>query len=106
MAHRSLALLVALALGAGCGTPPPPSNGPKTAVEKQRLEAKAEEPELKPPSGKSWSGWRYRGDRKECFFLVGRTCFKTRDDACEAARCAAPKTCNVEDGGPSIVSCK
>ncbi len=98
-----LALLATLALG--CGSPPPPSNGPKTAVEKQRLEAKSD-PDLKPPAGKKWSGWRYKGHRDECFFLVGRTCFKTRDDACDAAACAAPKKCDVEDGGPSIVSCK
>lgn len=114
MAHRPMfaALLTSAglslggALAPGCGSPPPPSNGPKTAVEKQRLEARTEEPEVKPPPGKKWGGWRYKGDRKDCFFLVGRTCFKTKDSACEAAVCAAPKKCDVEDGGPSIVSCK
>jgi hypothetical protein len=95
-----------LALGLACGSPPKPSNGPKTATEKQRLEAKTEPPDAKAPKGRKWSGWRYQGDRKECFFLVGRRCFKTRDGACEAAKCPAAKTCSVEDGGPSIVSCK
>jgi hypothetical protein len=96
-------MIALLILGLGCGQPPAPSNGPKTAVEKQRLEAKAEG-DTKPPPGKKWSGWRYQGDRKECFFVVGKHCYKTRAEACSGAGC--PKDCIVEDGGPSIVSCK
>jgi hypothetical protein len=98
-----LALLV---LGLGCGVPPAPSGGPKTAVEKQRLEAKEAEPEAKPPAGKKWSGWRYQGNRDDCFFVVGRHCYKTRAEACDAASCDSPKKCAVEEGGPSIVSCQ
>lgn len=98
----ALALLIAV-LGAACGSPPAPTNGPKNAKEKQALEAKAD-PDLKPPPGKKWSGWRYQGDRSECFFVVGRRCFKTEKAACEAAECGAKK-CEVEGGGPATVSC-
>lgn len=106
MARRpvfAVLVLVAAFVG-GCGSPPPPSNGPKNAKEKQRLEAKAEEPTMKPPPGKKWSGWRYQGDRNECFFVVGRRCFKTQKSACEAAECGAKK-CEIDGGGPAIVSC-
>ncbi|MEZ4361217.1 MAG: hypothetical protein R3B48_13620 [Kofleriaceae bacterium] len=95
-----------LVFGLACGVPPAPANGPKTAREKQLMEAKAEEPPPKPPAGKKWRGWRYQGDRSECFFTFESHCYKTREAACKAAKCAAPKKCDVEDGGPSIVSCK
>lgn len=98
----SLALVVGLA--AACGSPPPPSNGPKTAVEKQRLEAKAEEPAMKPPKGKKWNGWRYTGDRENCLYTFGRHCYKTQAAACEAAECGAKK-CEIDGGGPAAVSC-
>ena len=89
--------------GFGCGSPPAPSNGPKTAVEKQRLE-KREEPDAKPPPGKKWSAWRYQGDRESCFFVVGRRCFKTEAAACEFANCGARK-CEKDGGGPATVTC-
>jgi hypothetical protein len=94
------AAILSTALFAGaCGSPPPaPSNGPKTAVEKQRLEAKVDEPKMQPPKGKKWSGWRYTGDRDNCFYVVGRRCFKARASACEAADCGAKK-CEVDGGG-------
>ena len=110
MARRPLfaSLVLSLSLivgaGAGGGSPPPPSNGPKTAVEKQRLEAK-QDPDLKPPPGKKWGGWRYQGDRENCFFVVGRRCFKTEAEACEAANCGAKK-CAKDGGGPATVTCK
>lgn len=99
----ALSVTLGVTLG-GCGSPPPPSNGPKTAVEKQRLEAKADEPKMAPPKGKKWSGWRYTGDRDNCSYVVGRHCYKTQASACEAAGCAAKK-CEVDGGGPAVVSC-
>lgn len=109
MARRST--FASLALGGlaslfllGCGTPPGPSGGPKTAKEKQALEARAEEPAMKPPPGKKWNGWRYQGDRKDCFFVVGRRCFKTQAAACEFANCGTRK-CETEGGGPVTVTC-
>src|ERR1043165_203469 len=77
----SLALLAALALG--CGGDPPRSGDPTTAKEKQRREAAAAG-ETTAPSAKG-VGWRYTGDRDECFFVVGRRCLKTQEAGGAAA---------------------
>ncbi|HEY0190998.1 MAG TPA: hypothetical protein VGC42_07725 [Kofleriaceae bacterium] len=95
------ALLAALALGCGGGSASS-SSEPTTAKEKQRRDARASG-ELDAPSGKL-GGWRYSGDRNECFFVVGRRCFKTEVAACKFARCGARK-CDVVGGGPANVSC-
>lgn len=95
------AAVAALALGCGGGSA---SGGhePTTAKEKQRREAEAKG-EVDPPGGK-FAGWRYSGDRNECFFVVGKRCFKTEAAACKFARCGARK-CDVIGGGPATVSC-
>lgn len=100
---RTLALLVLLSVGcAGCGGSTS-SNEPQTAKEKQLQEAKASG---EASDGKKWGGWRYQGDRNDCFYVVGRKCFKTEKQACGAARCRAPKKCDVTGGGPATVACK
>lgn len=82
---------------------------PQTAREKMLAEEKAskdkEEADPQPPGSKKWSGWRYQGDRKDCFFVVGRKCFKTEKAACSAAKCKAPSKCESDDGGPATISC-
>lgn len=90
----------------GCGSPQSESSRgePRTARDKQRREAKAHGELDKEP--KKWGGWRYQGDRDDCFYVVGRQCFKAKPAACQAARCKAPKTCDVTGGGPATVSCK
>ncbi len=85
-----------------CGSDPPKSGEPTTAREKQRREAAAAG-ETSTTGGK-WGGWRYTGDRDECFFVVGRRCFKTEAAACAAARCGKVK-CVTTGGGPASVSC-
>jgi len=97
----SLAVLAKLSLGCG-GSAPPRSDEPTTAKEKQRREAEASG-ELDRTGGK-WGGWRYTGDRDDCFFVVGRRCFKTEAAACTAARCGK-KLCETTGGGPATVSC-
>jgi len=97
----SLAVLGTLALGCG-GSSPPRSDEPTTAKEKQRREAEASG-EIDRPGGK-WGGWRYTGDRNDCFFVVGRRCFKTEAAACTAARCGKRK-CETTGGGPATVAC-
>jgi hypothetical protein len=97
---RSLALVVSLAVG--CGGGPPRSDEPTTAREKQHREAEAKG-ELGPSGGK-WGGWRYTGERNDCFFVVGRRCFKSEAAACTAARCGKRK-CVVSGGGPAAVAC-
>jgi hypothetical protein len=96
----SLGLLVSLALG--CGGDPPRSGDPTNAREKQRRDAEASG-EITPTGGK-WGGWRYTGDRQDCFFVVGRRCFKTEAAACAAARCGK-RTCEATGGGPAAVAC-
>ena len=97
----SLAVLATLSLGCG-GSSPPRSDEPTTAKEKQRREAEANG-EIDRNGGK-WGGWRYTGDRNDCFFVVGRRCFKTEAAACTAARCGKRK-CETTGGGPATVSC-
>lgn len=107
---RRFSLWVALSLSvgslsfgcSGCGSSPPPKAGePQTAKEKQRQEAEAKG-EVEP--GGKWGGWRYTGDREDCFFVVGRRCFKTEAAACAAAKCGKRK-CEVTGGGPATVAC-
>jgi hypothetical protein len=97
----ALALVATLAFGCGGGGPPR-SDEPTTAKEKQRQEAEAKG-ETDTTGGK-WGGWRYTGDRNECFFVVGRRCFKTEAAACAAARCGKKK-CETTGGGPASVAC-
>ncbi len=95
-------LVVSLAAVA-CGGPTKDSGEPKTAKEKQLREARASG-EVD-PEGAKWGGWRYQGERQDCFFLVGRKCFKTYKHACVAA-CKSDKQCKSDGGAPATVSCK
>ena len=97
----SLAVVVALAAGCGGGGPAR-SDEPTTAKDKQRRDAEARG-ETGPSAGK-WGGWRYTGDRSDCFFVVGRRCFKSEAAACAAARCGK-KRCETTGGGPASVAC-
>lgn len=102
MSLPSIALALVASLALGCGGGPPRSDEPTTAKEKQRREAEATG-EADDSHGK-WGGWRYTGERNECFFVVGRRCFKTEAAACAAARCGHKK-CEATGGGPASVSC-
>lgn len=83
---------------------------PQTAREKMLAEEKAkakkgEGDDGEPMAGKKTSKWRYQGERDNCFFLVGRRCFKTEKAACQAAKCKAPSTCQTEGAGPATLTC-
>ena len=97
-----LACVVLVCLAA-CGAPTIDPNAPTTAKEKQLREARAKG-EVDPPDGQ-WAGWRYQGDRNDCFFVVGRRCFKTKKAACKHVRCKKPKACTAVGGGPATVKC-
>ena len=92
-----------LACVVACGGAQSDPNEPQTAKQKQLQEAKASG-ELDQPSNK-WAGWRYKGNRKDCFFVLGRRCFKTEKAACSAARCKSGLKCQADGGGPAQVSC-
>jgi len=95
--------LAAICFALGCGGPQSDPGEPQTAKEKQLREARANGEVYKPDT--KWAGWRYQGDRKDCFFVVGRRCFKTEKAACASA-CKSPKLCEVTGGGPATMSCK
>lgn len=99
---RSLCSVVLVCLAAACGAPS--TDEPTTAKEKQRLEARAGTDE--DGSTKQWGKWRYKGDRDECFFIVGAKCFKTENAACQTARCKKPTKCQAVGAAPATVSCK
>lgn len=107
MSLRSSGILVALSFVFACGGGPQKvdPDEPKNAKEKQALEAK-EEGDTDKGNAQKWGKWRYAGDRNDCFYVVGRRCFKTENAACQAARCKAPKKCDTVGGGPATVSCK
>jgi hypothetical protein len=92
-----------IALLVACGGPQHEGKEPQTAKEKQLEEAKSKG-ELDAPT-KKWGGWRYQGDRDDCFYVVGRKCFRTKKVACSAARCS-PGSCEIIGGGPATVQCK
>ncbi len=99
MSLRSILVVGVLVLG--CGSPSVSSDEPTTAKEKQAREAEASGDD----GGKNWGAWRYSGDRDDCFFVVGKRCFKTEKAACAAVKCKAPNQCQTVGGGPAAVSC-
>lgn len=116
MSWRLLPLLAVFVLACSSGKMRVKKGEPQTAREKMLAEEKAkakkkdggtsaDDDEVKPPGSKKWTKWRYEGDRKDCFFLFGRKCFKTEKAACGAAKCKAPSTCETEGAGPATVSC-
>ena len=102
MSLRTIVLALVTSLALGCGGGAPKTDEPTTAKEKQRREAEAAGET--PSTGGKWGGWRYTGNRDECFFVVGRRCFKTEPEACAAARCDKKK-CETSGGGPATVAC-
>jgi hypothetical protein len=97
-------LCVALGCGGGERERKAAPGEPQTAREKQYAEAaKAGEIDSANPK---WGKWRYTGDRKDCFFVAGRKCFKTAAAACQAARCKAPAKCATVGAGPATVRCE
>jgi hypothetical protein len=91
-----------LACAVACSSSHPRSKEPRTARDKQLREARANG-EVDPPASK-WAGWRYQGDRADCFYVLGRRCFKTEKAACAAAKCK--KKCEISGGGPAAVTCE
>lgn len=102
MSHRVRCLILALLVA--CGGSQVDSKEPQTAKEKQLQDAKAKGDPVDPP-GKHWGGWKYQGDREDCFYVVGRKCFRSKKVACGAAKCPMAQ-CKTVGGGPASVECK
>lgn len=94
-------LAVVIVLATGCAGAKVDPDEPQTAAEKQRRDA--EKNGTADSDGGKWAGWRYKGDRNDCFFVVGRSCFKTEKAACNATKCKVD--CKVFGGGPATVTC-
>jgi hypothetical protein len=56
--------------------------------------------------GKSWGGWRWKGKRDDCYYVVDNKCFAERKDACKAACGKHKRRCRYSDSAPSKVSCR
>ncbi len=54
--------------------------------------------------GKSWGGWRWKGDRDKCYYSYKRQCFTSKSKACRKAGCKTNK-CLVTEAVPAKVSC-
>jgi hypothetical protein len=107
MSLRRVSLLVVFLLGCAGETMKVKKGEPQTAREKMLAEQKANpEEEGMSATGKKWGAWRYQGDRKDCFFVLGRKCYKTEKAACSAARCKATARCITEGAGPATVKCE
>ena len=96
------ALLVTLLIA--CGSSQSDVKEPRTAKEKQIQEARASG-EVDAQNSK-WGGWRYQGDRGDCFYVFGRRCYKTEVAACKAARCKSATKCTPVGAGPATITCK
>ena len=105
MSLRTIWLAVALMACGGPTRGKVEPGEPQTAREKQYAEAK-KAGELDDGNASKWGKWRYTGDRKDCFFVAGRRCFKTEKAACRATKCKAPAKCESVGAGPATVSCR
>ncbi|MEZ4402904.1 MAG: hypothetical protein R3B06_22980 [Kofleriaceae bacterium] len=111
---RIVAVALVASLAFACGGPLPPEarrskarSVERAAEGKTGSEATRDDADEDKVSGrgKQWGGWRYTGSRDSCFFMVGRACFESEKDACEAAKCGAKK-CVADGGGPATMRCR
>ncbi len=54
---------------------------------------------------KKWGGWRWKGNRKKCYFVYKNRCFEEQKAACQAAKCKQSK-CVTNGSAPAKVSCE
>jgi hypothetical protein len=118
---RSFALVMLLATPAlslslslsGCkstdkgeATTPPKSEGATAPVRQPADDGERTGANLTPTRKGTGEGWRWKGKREACMFLVGKQCFDKRDAACTAAGCSGA-TCQSEGNAvPAEVTCK
>jgi len=94
-----LALLCLVLGAAACGSG---QSGPSAPAHDGEV---ADEGRAPDPEGKSWGGWRWKGQRDDCFFVVKNHCYAKLDAACAAAGCDEDH-CLLAGGGPAKVSCE
>lgn len=114
---RSLVVVVALlawAVLASCGGPPDEATTMGTrrvrddSASKPKAEqtAEYEDENSVGMEDRRVSRWRWKGTRKDCFFVVGNRCFETRAQACKAAGCKRSSDCRADESAPVQISCR
>jgi len=91
-----------LATGCGSNTSKPAGTPEKKSTAAHREHAP--DKDAVSEKGKKWGGWRWKGDREDCFYVVGNKCFAKERNACAAAKCGK-SACLVKPGAPAKVSC-
>lgn len=113
-AHRfrnfALAVLLALPGVSGCmdkgaATAPPKTESTNAASQDDAEASELTGAKLNPTRKGSGDGWRWKGKRNACMFLVDKQCFDERKDACAAAGCSGA-ACVSSEAVPAQVSCK
>jgi hypothetical protein len=102
----AFAVLALIALGCGGaadggGTTPRSRSSAKRADEQPK--ADYDDENSVGMSGKRVTRWRWKGSRKDCFYVVGNKCFESEKAACKAAGCK--RDCRTDDSAPVQVSC-
>jgi len=95
----ALIALIGLFALAACGGGS--SEGDSSSADGDR--ARKEKPVAE--QGKKWSGWRWKGSRQDCFFLVESECHASFEGACKAAGCKK-SSCVHDESAPAKVSCE
>jgi len=101
----AVALLALIALGCGgaadgAGTTPRSRSAKR---EKAKPKADYNDENSVGMTDKRVTRWRWKGSRKDCFYVVGNNCFRTEAAACKAAGCK--RDCRTDDAAPVQVTC-
>lgn len=52
------------------------------------------------------AGWRWKGERGDCFYVFDNECFETRKAACRAAGCGERGCDDAGTSAPTKVACR
>lgn len=115
---RSVALATLLALPAlslsaslsgckdkGSATTPPKERSTAVVPRQPADDGERTGANLTPTRKGTGEGWRWKGKREACMFLVGKQCFDKRVDACSTAGCPGD-SCQTSSAVPAQVTCK
>ena len=81
MLARAILCCFVLISGSSCASSQQPAPQESSQQEtktnakpKQREKKSYEDKDAVSDKGKQWGGWRYKGNREDCFYTVGRQC--------------------------------
>ncbi len=105
LALPALSLSASMSGCKGTATAPPKSESTANVPLQAADDGERTGANLTPTRKGTGEGWRWKGKREACMFLVGKQCFDKREPACTAAGCAGD-ICRASDAVPAQVSCK